>query len=164
VLNSSSIFLSDIGTWSKLWKFWFSGSSEKIRNHSKISKPLKSFRSDSYNFCDCLRLSTDGPFWMILKWQTTDSLMILPDLAMKSMSQRIARFCFPVHLSDRRARSVSWLARPATWAARTTSLVPSSMERDLRGSGGRPPKANWPNGSRIALQFVINYEEGLLSK
>jgi putative urate catabolism protein len=32
--------------------------------------------------------------------------------------------------------------------------------RDLAGYGARPPKAKWPGGARIALQFVLNYEEG----
>ena len=32
--------------------------------------------------------------------------------------------------------------------------------RDLIGYGGRPPHAQWPNGARIAVQFVLNYEEG----
>ncbi|HMD73595.1 MAG TPA: polysaccharide deacetylase family protein, partial [Steroidobacteraceae bacterium] len=32
--------------------------------------------------------------------------------------------------------------------------------RDLRGYGRRPPHARWPGGARIALQFVLNYEEG----
>ncbi|PSF38599.1 allantoinase PuuE [Aphanothece hegewaldii CCALA 016] len=32
--------------------------------------------------------------------------------------------------------------------------------RDLVGYGKNPPHANWPNQARIALQFVINYEEG----
>ena len=32
--------------------------------------------------------------------------------------------------------------------------------RDLIGYGANPPKANWPGGARVALQFVINYEEG----
>ena len=32
--------------------------------------------------------------------------------------------------------------------------------RDLRGYGKRPPDAKWPGGARIAVQFVINYEEG----
>jgi putative urate catabolism protein len=34
------------------------------------------------------------------------------------------------------------------------------MIRDLVGYGGHPPDARWPNGARIAVQFVINYEEG----
>jgi len=32
--------------------------------------------------------------------------------------------------------------------------------RDLIGYGARPPAANWPGGAAIAVQFVINYEEG----
>jgi putative urate catabolism protein len=28
------------------------------------------------------------------------------------------------------------------------------------GYGQRPPAANWPDGARIAVQFVINFEEG----
>ena len=32
--------------------------------------------------------------------------------------------------------------------------------RDLIGYGAKPPHANWPGGARIAVQFVINYEEG----
>ncbi|MGH8689815.1 MAG: allantoinase PuuE [Burkholderiales bacterium] len=32
--------------------------------------------------------------------------------------------------------------------------------RDLVGYGSRPPKAKWPGGARLALQFVLNYEEG----
>ena len=32
--------------------------------------------------------------------------------------------------------------------------------RDLIGYGPTPPKANWPNGARIAVQIVLNYEEG----
>jgi len=32
--------------------------------------------------------------------------------------------------------------------------------RDLAGYGRNPPHAQWPNGARIAVQFVLNYEEG----
>ena len=32
--------------------------------------------------------------------------------------------------------------------------------RDLVGYGRFVPAANWPNGARLALQFVVNYEEG----
>jgi putative urate catabolism protein len=32
--------------------------------------------------------------------------------------------------------------------------------RDLIGYGPNPPHAQWPGGARIALQFVLNYEEG----
>jgi putative urate catabolism protein len=36
----------------------------------------------------------------------------------------------------------------------------SRYPRDLVGYGARPPHADWPGGARIALQFVLNYEEG----
>jgi putative urate catabolism protein len=32
--------------------------------------------------------------------------------------------------------------------------------RDLVGYGSKPPHAEWPGDARIALQFVLNYEEG----
>ena len=32
--------------------------------------------------------------------------------------------------------------------------------RDLTGYGRTPPHAQWQNQARIAVQFVINYEEG----
>jgi putative urate catabolism protein len=32
--------------------------------------------------------------------------------------------------------------------------------RDLVGYGAKPPKARWPAAARVALQFVLNYEEG----
>ncbi len=32
--------------------------------------------------------------------------------------------------------------------------------RDMTGYGAWPPDAKWPNGARIAVQVVVNYEEG----
>ncbi|HPF73777.1 MAG: allantoinase PuuE [Rhodanobacteraceae bacterium] len=32
--------------------------------------------------------------------------------------------------------------------------------RDLRGYGRNPPHADWPGGARVAVQFVLNLEEG----
>lgn len=32
--------------------------------------------------------------------------------------------------------------------------------RDMMGYANQIPKANWPGGARIAVQFVLNYEEG----
>ena len=37
-----------------------------------------------------------------------------------------------------------------------TSIYP----RNLIGYGPNPPHANWPGNARIAVQFVLNYEEG----
>ncbi|ADJ65727.1 allantoinase PuuE [Herbaspirillum seropedicae] len=35
-----------------------------------------------------------------------------------------------------------------------------SYPRDLAGYGRNPPHARWPGQARVALQFVLNYEEG----
>ena len=40
------------------------------------------------------------------------------------------------------------------------SSPPSGYPRDLVGHGRNPPHARWPGGARIAVQFVLNYEEG----
>ncbi|MBL4836750.1 MAG: allantoinase PuuE [Kordiimonadaceae bacterium] len=36
----------------------------------------------------------------------------------------------------------------------------NTYPRDMVGYGATPPHANWPNKARIAVQFVMNYEEG----
>ena len=36
----------------------------------------------------------------------------------------------------------------------------NAYPRDLCGYGQRPPDAGWPGDARVAVQFVINYEEG----
>ncbi len=35
-----------------------------------------------------------------------------------------------------------------------------SYPRDMVGYGSRPPFADWPGKARVAVQFVLNYEEG----
>ncbi len=40
----------------------------------------------------------------------------------------------------------------------TTMTTP--YPRDLRGYGRNPPHPRWPGGARIAVQFVLNHEEG----
>ncbi|HXD04576.1 MAG TPA: allantoinase PuuE [Burkholderiaceae bacterium] len=37
---------------------------------------------------------------------------------------------------------------------------PEPYPRDLVGYGRHPPHAQWPGDARVALQFVLNYEEG----
>ena len=37
---------------------------------------------------------------------------------------------------------------------------PPRYPRDMTGYGARVPDAAWPGGARIAVQFVVNYEEG----
>ena len=39
-------------------------------------------------------------------------------------------------------------------------LFEQDYPRDLRGYAGNPPHARWLNQARIAVQFVLNYEEG----
>ena len=36
----------------------------------------------------------------------------------------------------------------------------SNYPRDLAGYAGKPPEPKWPRSARVALQFVLNYEEG----
>lgn len=38
--------------------------------------------------------------------------------------------------------------------------IDSSYPRDMVGYGPTPPEACWPGGARVAVQFVLNYEEG----
>jgi peptidoglycan/xylan/chitin deacetylase (PgdA/CDA1 family) len=44
----------------------------------------------------------------------------------------------------------------STKAARTAP----GTERDLVGYGRTPPSVHWPNGAKLALSLVLNYEEG----
>ena len=37
---------------------------------------------------------------------------------------------------------------------------PERYPRDLKGHGRRPPHAAWPGNARVAVQFVLNFEEG----
>ena len=39
-------------------------------------------------------------------------------------------------------------------------MTTTPYPRDLVGYGRNPPQAQWPNRARIAVQFVLNYEEG----
>ena len=40
----------------------------------------------------------------------------------------------------------------------TIDFKPSA--RDYRGYGDKPPAVHWPNGARLALSIVVNFEEG----
>lgn len=37
---------------------------------------------------------------------------------------------------------------------------PMRYPRDMRGHGANPPDPRWPGGAHVAVQFVVNYEEG----
>jgi putative urate catabolism protein len=49
---------------------------------------------------------------------------------------------------------------PVTRSKPKAKLQHPDYPRDLLGYGAKPPKARWPGNARIALQFVLNYEEG----
>ncbi len=36
----------------------------------------------------------------------------------------------------------------------------AAYPRDLIGYGPTPPRVRWPGAARVAVQFVLNYEEG----
>jgi allantoinase len=38
--------------------------------------------------------------------------------------------------------------------------VAKTYPRDLKGYGRNPPDPRWPGGAHVAVQFVVNYEEG----
>ncbi|GAA6032733.1 hypothetical protein JCM8097_000765 [Rhodosporidiobolus ruineniae] len=41
-----------------------------------------------------------------------------------------------------------------------TQTWPEWMKRDYVGYGANPPNPNWPNGAKVAVSVVLNYEEG----
>src|ERR1051326_7213610 len=51
------------------------------------------------------------------------------------------------------------ITTPTATSMATTSTS-DRYPRDMIGYGPRPPHARWPGGARIALQIVLNYEEG----
>jgi putative urate catabolism protein len=40
------------------------------------------------------------------------------------------------------------------------SLMTAAYPRNLKGYGPKPPDPRWPGGARLAVQVVLNYEEG----
>jgi putative urate catabolism protein len=57
-------------------------------------------------------------------------------------------------------------AAPLPWCAgrvflhKSAMASPNNYPRDLAGYGRNPPDPRWPGGARVALQFVMNFEEG----
>ena len=41
-----------------------------------------------------------------------------------------------------------------------SGISPSGPPRDFVGYGRNPPKVRWPDGSALAVNIVLNYEEG----
>ena len=68
-------------------------------------------------------------------------------------------------MSDGPPRDLVGLLAPLIAAAAVVTVVTVVTILDFRsnhglGYGEHPPPAQWPNGARIAVQFVVNYEEG----
>lgn len=40
------------------------------------------------------------------------------------------------------------------------NMIDTAYPRDMIGYGANPPDPKWPGGARLALNFVVNYEEG----
>ena len=49
---------------------------------------------------------------------------------------------------------------PKTGAVQALHARNTSAARDFVGYGRNPPQAPWPNGARLAVSLVLNYEEG----
>lgn len=45
-------------------------------------------------------------------------------------------------------------------SSESSSYGGSDMPRDVRGYGQTPPDPKWPKGAKVALNLVVNYEEG----
>src|SRR3981189_2503175 len=39
-------------------------------------------------------------------------------------------------------------------------MAEARYPRDLHGYGRNPPDPRWPGGARVAVRFVVNFEEG----
>ena len=46
------------------------------------------------------------------------------------------------------------------WGRKSMQSLKDYRAREFYGYGPNPPDPEWPDGAKIALQFVINYEEG----
>ena len=57
-------------------------------------------------------------------------------------------------------RHTRWIPLRFIQATHEQAHMPKSYPRNLIGYGRNPPHANWPDKARIAVQFVLNYEEG----
>ena len=61
--------------------------------------------------------------------------------------------------NQRRRLNTLPIGATCTKSARAMS-VEKTYPRDLRGYGRYPPQADWPGNARVAVQFVLNLEEG----
>ena len=55
---------------------------------------------------------------------------------------------------------VVWIVLHYTGPNLKRKAIVNRYPRDMTGYGAKPPFANWPNGAKVAVQIVLNYEEG----
>src|SRR5512145_2578612 len=98
---------------------------------------------------------------------TTRSWRHSPDMMRMRQPTYGASTCRARERSSRRARTPSrprMQDRASASAAHDNhqreAAMSDSYDRDLIGYGRNPPDPKWPNGARLALNFVMNYEEG----
>src|SRR5262249_35276729 len=61
---------------------------------------------------------------------------------------------------NRRRRSKGSRRSPRNARRAGADRADAAYPRDLVGYGRTPPDPKWPGGARLAVQFVLNYEEG----
>ena len=49
---------------------------------------------------------------------------------------------------------------PGLFLHKNTMASANDYPRDLAGYGRDAPDPRWPRGARVAVQFVVNFEEG----
>ena len=64
------------------------------------------------------------------------------------------------HLVATCARTTGAAVLISPLSTESQHVTPRSLERDFVGYGAKPPNPRWPGGARLALNFVLNYEEG----
>src|SRR4051812_28637737 len=63
-------------------------------------------------------------------------------------------------LDDRLSHRTQRYTRSGSDRGSTRTQMSSHYPRDLVGYGRNPPDPRWPGRARVAVQFVVNYEEG----
>src|SRR4029450_5433473 len=66
----------------------------------------------------------------------------------------------PLDASLRRTGQYARRRLPGSLEHCRISRMSTPYPRDLVGYAGRPPHPHWPGDARIAVNFVVNYEEG----
>ncbi|GAA5994942.1 uncharacterized protein JCM10292_004442 [Rhodotorula paludigena] len=78
---------------------------------------------------------------------------------MPSVQETLASVAGSVSNGVKAAASAAAAAAPADVKDGVTYDI-RWMERDYRGYLDSPPNPKWPNGAKVAVNFVLNYEEG----